>query len=299
MGTFFVAGERYRNRIGEYEVIEIKTPVLTIRYVETGRLQEVEEELQERIVRNLLREVELANRPAEAKRAAERPSRARGRKAKFDGFTAEDFLDKIAGTNWRAKTGLGGLIAECLADHTGDEFTSWAPNRQTAVYVTLPELAGAEHLSDSAQFFVATSGAGVSYGLLVKRPADVGEGVSAWDRLLSSLSDDETLAAVLNDLLTSGSAELSWYGDAWGPAEKETVRGDDAGLTFDRGNATEMDSIEGLIERLQEAPQDQSVTLTVESGLSIDDAIAAGAGTSDTILDLMRLLVGLFRACTG
>jgi len=149
------------------------------------------------------------------------------------------------------------------------------------------------------QYFVSTSGAGATYGLLVRRPADTAEGMSAWDRLLSTLSDDESLAAALNDLLTNGSAELSWYGDTWGPGERETVRGDDSGLTFDRGNSTEMDSMEGLIERLQDAPQDQGVTLTVESGLSTTDAINAGAGVADTIVDLMVQLSSLFSACAG
>lgn len=299
MGEFFVVGQRYSNRIGEYEVVELKAPLLQIRYTENGRLQDVEIELQERIVKNLQRELEFANRPAEVKRAAERPARPRRKRAKFDGFVREDFGDKAAGSNWRAKTGLGGLLADTLAERSGDDFDSWAPTRQAIVYIAPPDLCGAEHLSDSAEFFVATSGDECTYGLLVKRPADVAEGVSAWDRLLSALSDDETLAAGLNDLLTNGSAQLSWFGDIRGSSDKETVRGDDSGLTFDRGNATEMDNIEGLIERLQEAPQDQGVTLSIDSALPTADALAAGAGVSDTILDLMVQLIGLYRACTG
>jgi hypothetical protein len=300
MGEFFKAGERYRNRIGEYEVIEVKTPMLHIRYVENGRLQDVEEELQERIVRNLQREIDIANKPPEAKRVSERPKAPRRKRAKYEGFQAEDFLDKTTGgSNWRTKAGLAGWLAESLAERCGAEFDSWAPQRQTTVYVTTPDQCGSEHLSDSVQYFVSTTGAGATYGLLVRRPADTAEGMSAWDRLLSTLSDDESLAASLNDLLTNGSAELSWYGDTWGPGERETVRGDETGLTFDRGNATEMDSMDGLIERLQDAPQDQSVTLTVESGLSVNDAIAAGAGVADQLLELMVSLNGLFGACAG
>ena len=97
MGDFFKVGERYQNRIGEYEVIEVKTPTLQIRYVANGRLQEVEEELQERIVRNLLREIEIANKPPEAKRVAERPKAPRRKRSKYEGFVAEDFLDKTTG----------------------------------------------------------------------------------------------------------------------------------------------------------------------------------------------------------
>ena len=77
------------------EVIEVKTPMLQIRYVENGRLQEVEEELQERIVRNLLREIEIANKPPEAKRVAERPKTARRKRAKYDGFMPEDMRPQV------------------------------------------------------------------------------------------------------------------------------------------------------------------------------------------------------------
>jgi len=299
MGDFFKVGEQYQNRIGAYEVIEVKTPLVTIKYLETHRLQDVEEELQERIVRNLRREREIAERPAEVKRAAERPRTARRKRAKFDGFTPEDFMDKAGGSGWRAKTGLGGLLSDVLSERIGDDFDSWAPSRQMSVYVTSPDQCGAEHAADSAQFFVSAGVAGLTYGLMVRRPADATEGMSAWDRLLSSLSDDETLTAGLNDLLVNGTAELTWFGETWGQAERETVRGDDDGLTFDRGNAAETDSIESLIERLQDAPQDQGVTLTVESGLSSADALAAGAGVADTVIELMMALVGLYRACTG
>jgi hypothetical protein len=299
MGDYFKAGERYANRLGEYEVIEVKTPTLTIRYCETNRLQEVEEELQERIVRNLKRETDLANRPPEVKRAAERPRTARRKRAKFEGFAPEDFLEKAGGTGWRAKTGLGGFIADELAVRTGDDFDSWAPSRQQAVYITSPDLCGVEHVADSAEFFVSASLAGLNFGLHVRRPADTGEGMSAWDRLLGALSDDESLAATLNDALVNGLAELTWFGETWGSAERETVRGDDEGLTFDRGNAGGMDSIESLIERLQDAPQDQAMTLTIESALSTADALAAGAGVADTILELMGNLIGFYHACTG
>lgn len=299
MGDFFTVGEHYANRLGEYEVMEVATPVLKIKYTETGRVQEVEEELQERIVRNLQREIALANAEPEERKAPTKSTRTRRKRAKFEGFNRGDFDGDISGTSWRAKTGLGGLLAQNLTDKTGEALDSWAPNRQTACFITSPEEASSEFQSDSAQFFVLTAPSGLTYGLSIHRPADAAEGSTAWDRLLTTLGEEDTVAAQLNDLLTSGNVELSWYGEAWGEAERETVRGDDDGLQLDRGTVTESDSIDAVLERLNEAPQDQALILTVEAGMAVDDAIAAGPGLADTITDLLEQLMGLYQACKG
>ncbi len=299
MGDFFVVGERYENRIGEYEVVEVNTPSVVIRYLETGRLQTVEEELQERIVRNLRRERELADQPPEERRSAPKAQRQRKKKAKFDGFVADDFSDGSGGSNWRTKAGLGGVLADLLTGRTGESLDSWAPSRQPVCYLTAPEETSSEFLADSAQFFVEASHDGLSYGLRLHRPADASEGATAWDRLLTALSEDDPVAVSLRDLLASGVAELSWYGEAWGAAEKETVRADDDGLLLERGTVTESDSVEAVIERLNEAPQDQGLILTVESSMSVHDAMSAGPGIADTIADLLDPLVALYRACRG
>jgi len=299
MGDFFQVGEHYQNRIGEYEVVEVNTPSLVIKYAETGRLQTVEEELQERIVRNLRREIELANKPEEERKPAAKKRPSRSKRAKFEGFEMGDFDGSVKGTSWRSKTGLGGYLAQGLTDRTGEAFDSWAPNRQTACYIGSPDDASAESLGDSAQYFVKTGPSGLTYGLSVHRPADAAEGATAWDRLVGSLTDDDTLASQLTDLLTSGVVALSWYGESWGDAEKETVRGDDEGLTLDRGSVTESDTLEAVLARLNEVPQDQPLILTIESELSTQEGISGGAGLADTILDQLEQLIGLYRACRG
>ncbi len=299
MGDYFQVGTHYQNRIGEYEVVEVNTPTLVIKYVETGRLQTVEEELQERIVRNLERETALANKPEEERKPAAKKRPTRSKRAKFEGFVVGDFDGAVKGTSWRSKTGLGGYLAQGLMDRGGEAFDSWAPNRQTACYIGSPEEASAEALGDSAQFFVRTGPGGLTYGLSVHRPADAAEGATAWDRLVGSLTDDETIASQLTDLLTSGVVALSWYGESWADTDKETVRGDDGGLTLDRGSVTETDTLEAILERLNEVPQDQPLILTVECELSAQESIAGGAGLGDTILDQLEQLIGLYRACRG
>ncbi len=299
MGDFFKTGETYANRLGEYEVVEVKTPTLVIRYTDTGRLQEVEEELQERIVRNLRREQEIASQPPEERRTAAKPVRQRRRRAKFDGFTVQDFHGNVSGTTWRSRTGLGGVLAQTLGDRTGEAFESWAPNKQTVCYVTSPEEASQEFLGDSVQFYVKTSATSLAYGLSIHRPAEAAEGSTAWDRLLTVLGEDEATATLLTDLLVGEQVELSWSGVTWSEAEKETVRGDDDGLRLDRGSTTENDTVEALLERLNEASADEGLILTVESAIAIDDAVAAGPGVLDSICDLLEQLIGLYRACKG
>ena len=299
MGDFFQVGERYANRIGEYEVMEVNTPSLIIKYADTGRVQTVEEELQERIVRNLRREIELANRPVEERKPAAKKRPSRSKRAKFEGFEIGDFDGSVKGTSWRSKTGLGGYLAQSLTDKTAESFDSWAPNRQTACYLGAPDEASADSLGDSAQFFVRTAPSGLTFGLSVHRPADAAEGATAWDRLVGSLTDDDALAGQLTDLLTSGVVALSWYGESWGDAEKETVRGDDGGLTLDRGSVSESDTLDAVVERLNEVPQNQPLILTVECEMSAQEGISAGASLADTILEQLVQLIGLYRACRG
>ncbi len=299
MGDFFKVGETYENRLGEYEVVEIKTPTLQIRYTATGRLQDVEEELQERIVRNLRREVELANQPPAERKTGTRAPRTKAKKAKFGGFAQADFQGLTGGSSWRAKTGLAGVLAQTLVDRTGESFDSWAPSRKSTCYVTSPEEASQESLGDSAQFYVKADHDGLNYGLEIHRPADSAEGATAWDRFLTSLSEDDPTATVLNEVLLAGKVELSWYAQAWGPESKETVRGEDASLLLDRGSVTETDTIEAVIERLNQAPADQVLTLNIEASLAAEDAIAAGEGIAETIGELFIPLYEIYRACKG
>ncbi|MCC7493757.1 MAG: hypothetical protein IT204_15485 [Fimbriimonadaceae bacterium] len=300
MGGFFEVGSNYANRLGEYEVVEVATPRLKIRYVANGRLQDVDEELQERIVRNLRRELErAASAPEERAAAAAKTARPKRKRTHFEGFNATDFQGSGAGSGWRTKTSLGGWLAQSLADTAAGEFDSWAADRMIGCYVTSPAEAAAKSHHDSAQFFVTTSPEGLVYGLEVHRPADAAEGTTAWDRFISALSDDEHTAATLQDLLTSEKAELTWYSETFGRSERQRVRGEEDGLLLDRGAVTESDSFDAVIERLNEAPTDQPLVLTIEGSMSPQEAISAGTTAAQTILDLFGRLITLYEACKG
>lgn len=299
MGDFFKVGETYENRLGEYEVVEVKTPELVIRYLAKGRTATVEEALQERIVRNLRREREAAAAPPELTRAA-RARAPRRRKVRFQGFQAGDFNPEIEGTtNWRTKAGLAGWLAESLTDHLGLDVASWAPGRQRTGYLTQPDLATKEREADSAYYFMTCALDGLTYGLRVRRPADNPEGASSLDRLLGALSDDEQLTSTLEALLLAGTLELTWYSEVAGPEARERVRGDGNSLIVQHGTVTDADTPEALLERLQRAPADQGLWLTIETGLDAQDALDAGQPLAQTILETMIALGPFFAACVG
>lgn len=298
MADFFVVGEQYENRLGAYEVVEVRTPDLVIRYTQTGRLQTVEQGLQERIVRNLLRERELALREESEEPTRSQRHTTRRKRANFDGFGEADFLGQIKGTSWRSKTSLGGVLADGMTDRApGDVFDSWAPNRQTGVYLCLLADCGSEHLDDRPQFFVLTDTDGLTYGLWVQRPTEAEEGGNVWDQLVAALREDSDLADRLMTLLQSGDVQLAWYGDTQGEDEREVVRADDSGLVIERANVTENESLDGLLERLSEAPRNQTLVLTLESGMSEEQAIRAGAHVAGTFVDLFTQLLPLYKAC--
>ncbi|MBI2301604.1 MAG: hypothetical protein HYU66_22100, partial [Armatimonadetes bacterium] len=132
----------------------------------------------------------------------------------------------------------------------------------------------------------------------VKRPAESDE-TTAWDHLVSALGEDENLAEALDDLLRSDEVSLSWFGETKGAAGAETIRAQEDGLAMDRGAVTESDSIEGLLARLEDAPDDQNLTLSIENSLTVGEAIAAAGDINDTVVDLFEKLIGLYRACAG
>ncbi len=121
---FQVSG-RYRNRIGEYEVVSIEGDMVLARYRGGGTLRAPIADLQ-RIWENILADesvqpVSPKGLPAPVS-SSKRP-RLLARKSKFQGLVAPDFKDNVAGTSWRAKDHRvhfsfgerGGIISKALS----------------------------------------------------------------------------------------------------------------------------------------------------------------------------------------
>ena len=96
----FEVGEQYRNRDGEYEVVEIDPPRMTIEY-EDGRVIETTVGLQARIWRNVRMDERAKKQAQERERRARRRRRRKQRRGReFEGLEAGDFKASITGTSW-------------------------------------------------------------------------------------------------------------------------------------------------------------------------------------------------------
>jgi hypothetical protein len=152
----FSVGSTYRNRDGDYEVISIREPKMRIRYA-SGRELEADIAQQERTWRNMQLDdnVPAPAAPASTRSASSRaPVRARvGQRGRdFRGLQDHDFQRGTAGTTWRRKESLGGLLAEMMSQATSHDCQHYAIFRRSELHVAQPERYTVDNKPSQAKF---------------------------------------------------------------------------------------------------------------------------------------------------
>jgi hypothetical protein len=169
----FKIGETYRNELGEYEVVSINDPNMVIRYSDGGE-REAEIAFQHRIWERIQDEEEV-KREAELRKIKSKTKR-RSSTAKhgtaFHGLEEGDFQTSITGTSWRARSGLGGLLALRLSTLSGRDFESRAVARQPRVFVTIPDPDTPEATVRKAKFMCGMDETGSYHGIYVEKSPD-------------------------------------------------------------------------------------------------------------------------------
>lgn len=129
----FKIGEIYENMNGAYTVLSISPPKMTIKY-ENGSESVVDIVIQERIWSRIQDELTFARQEYERRTKINRP------KIDFHGLVEGDFKNNVAGTNWRSREGLAGLVSQQLSNLSETEFISWAIYRRPQFFVYPPHL---------------------------------------------------------------------------------------------------------------------------------------------------------------
>lgn len=141
MAHSFKLGTHYRNREGEYQVVEIHGDEMTIRY-SAGKTIRTDISTQQRILDNLEIENDIAEderlRSERSKREPRDTQVVRGSTPKFEGFSAADF-GSLEGSSWRGRDALGGVLRDYLQAQTGVHFQSWAVRRRLEVHLARPD----------------------------------------------------------------------------------------------------------------------------------------------------------------
>jgi len=291
----FRVGERYRNRNGEYEVIRLEEPTMAIRYLD-GQTLETTVELQARIWRNMgLEESIKARAPALTPR---RPHQGRRQGLEFRGLQDHDFQRGVAGTSWRARQSLGGLLAQRMTDTTPHTFHSYAIYRRAEVHIAQPTRYHQATRWREAKFVFYLEPESAVYGFYVEKNNGPMDDTWNWRSLLGALEGTEELQkevkAVMLGLGLHWEVHIPEEGGLIGETEATH-----AGMTWRRKDSRpENTSWPHFIKILRDIDNAKWCDLYLCTYLPKDRAIAAGVQLVDPVTEVYRALLPLYEAST-
>lgn len=189
----------YENRRGKYTIIALDdvAGMATIRYRDTG------ETATSRVstLTNAWRSI-LADRTREAEHAArERKRRAGHLGGRFAGLTESEFSQSFAGTTWRSRHQLAGLVARVLSEESGLDFLShdiYRWQRAFLAYRGLDDLRIKETGTRRAKFMLEITEAELSFGFYVERNSQEMDENWDWRRFERGLQAGQVQRIILD-----------------------------------------------------------------------------------------------------
>lgn len=298
----FTVGETYRNELGEYEVVSINDPNMVIRYRDGGE-REAEIAFQRRVWERIQDEEETA-REAEQRKVKSKTKR-RSSTAKhgtaFHGLKETDFQTTITGTSWRARSGLGGLLALRLSKLSGREFESRAVARQPRVFVTLPNEVTPKASLHKAKFVFGVDETEAYHGFYVEKNAEEMDDSWDWPRLIGALNENLALRRTVQDAMEE--YDLSWVIELidsdGAPKQTATVAIETGGLALRVAGDDGVRTLEwsDFIAYLEELDDDDSCNLSLSQHIAKADAIELGVDIADEVSAVWQALLPLYDAC--
>ena len=292
----FSVGDKYRNRLGEYEVISIDEPKILVRY-DDGTLLEGTVQILERIWRNILAD-------EEAERAErERLEKAEMRRNQFRGLQEHDFGQGIRGTSWRRRDSLAGLLAQRVSNSTPYSFQSYVIRARPKVHIATEDYGNTkESRPREARFEIDLDQERVRYGFNIGRKSGPLTGSWDWPIFIEALKDDKALQAGIGAAMRKHNLHwqiYAWDGDGddklvtWvGPAEEN-------GLVWHPKGAEEGELITwaDFATRMRAIGKTRGCDLYLCNELSRDEAIAIGKHIVGPMAQVYRALIPLYRTC--
>jgi hypothetical protein len=293
----FEIGGTYRNRKGEYEVVELDGPRMVICYT-NGERRETGVELQARILTNM--QAERAARKRQAARKAAHKSRHSGAaRIHFDGLVDADFQHGTAGTNWRARTSLGGLLAERLSVRTNRQFRSQAIFRRAEAHIAQPEHYDKKTSPQQAKFVFLMGPDSARYGLYIEKNSGPMDKNWHWPNLMAALGSNKALQKQALAAMRRLCLQWETYSPPGEAATARVTAGED-GLRWqpEEGEA-ETVPWEGFVQRLTALDEDTWCDLYLWTATDKNEAIAAGSAIADRAVEVYGELLPLYDAAVG
>lgn len=301
----FEEGKVYRNRKGEYVVVELAEPAMVIRYTDGSTLP-TRVEVQARIWRNI--QLEAAAAREDERRAASRQARGQrgrgGRAAprgrRFKGLQETDFQAGVAGTCWRARTGLGGLLAEELTVATGREFQSYSVPRRPWVHIAQPDHYAGETKWREAKFVFGLDAGQATFGLYIERNNGPMDATWHWPDMMRALRRDERLLQALQAAMVRFGLRWQVHGDPeLGVAATVTAAGDTLHWAPESDGAPREIGWPEFVARLDALDPDVWWNLMLVQRLPRAEVLGAGLGIAGKAASVYSALLPLYDASTG
>lgn len=284
----FKVGEKYRNRKGEYEVVQLDQDDMTVRYSD-GSLMKSAIELQARIWENIQFE---EKRKTSEKQTKKQVVKNPKRKPTFQGLEENDFQKGVAGTCWRARTGLGGYLSQQMCDTTSYDFQSYSIYRRAEVHIASPDWYDETHSFKKAKFVFNLNPDYARCGFYVEKNNGEMDDTWDWNRFiggLESLSDQQKTIEK-----TMEQDHLHWELFLWSqgelPIEVEVTT---EGLLWrdPKENINTPIDWAQFIRRLHAIPENEWCDLFLCRHIDKTEAIAAGLCLVESVTEIYRTLL--------
>lgn len=284
----FKVGQTYENMKGSFTILSISPPKMHIRY-EDGSEATADIAIQGRIWERIEYERALARQEYERQARISRPTIA------FSGLGEGDFKSNVAGTNWRSREGLAGLVSQQLSDLSGMDFTAWAIYRRPQFFVyppTLPMYSQAEGVK-LPKFIVQLDSESVLCGLYIEKSDTYMGSEWYWPRFLKLLSEPQWQAELEQAMKEH---QLSWI-----LRFEEKIDGTDAyRLSADNvvssfGEGSQFPDFAAFVSYLHALPAWQWCNLFLARVMDKQEAIALQAKISQPLSHTLNSLFPFFR----
>ena len=302
--SVFECGGSYRNRNGEYEVLELDGNRMVIRYVESGDSFNGDRVILERIWMNICREEreETEKSAPKPRKGTRRQGTGRGlsKGRSFQGLCAGDFQEGTAGTSWRRRESLGGLLARHLTDRSSAYFESYPVPRQPMANIARPGHYGEKIKWREAKFFIKLDTEQVSYGLYIERGVELQDDAWHWPRFLRSLRQSEALRAEVEGAMARLDLHWEWY--VWkGEGLVARVFREEGGWSWvdANGGGTESISWDEFLGRLEGADETKRCELYLCRDMPKEEAMSLGVHLVEPVTDVFVGLLPLYTAAIG
>lgn len=303
----FGISQYYRNREGEYQVIDMDDEMMTIRYM-SGKTIRSDISFQQRIWENLEIEQQIEDEKlaSEVPRATSSNQNRSRSEPKFTGFQESDF-GLLEGSTWRSRQTLGGVLVNYLRDQTGVPFQSWGVRRRLEMHIARPDRYDFDVPLPRAKLFVYTHD-DLDFGFYIETPASSASNESSekyrqWNRFRSKLEARQTMQSVLMEPMLNHSLRMTDYYNSdpnspeFGGALGCEFRVKDGSLQWYRNEVHHWDPVtpEAMFQRISKLPEDRWVDLHIFNTIAREEAIRLGNGVIDRILETLRALVPMYQ----